>query len=152
MLQVGGEQEAVTDPAPAEGVEAVHESVQPVPREIAAGCDALQVSGILLNVTPLVVFARELLPITSVTVAITVCEVPLETAKLVCSDPAWPISRAMFWIGHVSKKSKTTGGGEGLFGGVGCWNEMLETPSTLAWICVSPGLTACAVAWLVAKL
>jgi hypothetical protein len=45
---------------------------QPLPIETEPGCDAVQVSGILLSAITLVAFGRELFPITSVTVATTV--------------------------------------------------------------------------------
>src|SRR5437868_1344419 len=102
---------------------------------------------------PLFEFDRELLPITSVTVAKIVCEEPFETEKLVWSEPTWPTSSWIFWMGQVSKKSKTTG--IGLWPGPsnwGCRKELLETPLAEAKICVSPGIAALAVAWFVAKL
>jgi hypothetical protein len=127
MLQIGGEQDAVTEPAPGSGVETVQDSWQPVPTETEAGCDADQVRGILLRTLPFPTFCREVFPSTSVTVATRVSEVPLETEKFVCNDPAWPSSNVMFWMGQVSKKSNTspTGGGGTR---VGCRKELLETP------------------------
>jgi len=125
MLQVGGEQEAVTDPAPGDRVETAQDSMHPAPAAMTPGCDEVQVRGTLLRTIPLFVLGRELFPIASVIVAMTVSAVPLVTAKSVCCDPARPNSSATFWIGHVSKKSKTTGGEGTRFG---CRKELLETP------------------------
>ena len=108
-LQVGGEQEAVTDPEPADGVDREQDCKHPPPVAITAGCDALQVKGILLRTTPLLVFGKELLPMMSVRTAVTVWAVPLEVTKVVwpvCWVPAGPSSRVMLWIGQVSKKSR----------------------------------------------
>src|SRR5271169_2254611 len=110
MLQVGGEQEAVTDPAPAEGVPTAQDSVQPVASCTTEGWVAVQVKGILLSVTCVPESSKELFPMTSVRTALAVCAVPLEVTKLVwpvCRDPAGPSSSVMFWIGQVSKKSRS---------------------------------------------
>src|SRR5271157_2483406 len=125
MLQVGGVQDAVTDPAPGDVVVTGQESVHAVPAATTAGCEAVQVRGILLRTIPPSVLGRELFPITSVTVAKTVSEVPLETAKEFCSDPGWPTSRIMFWMGQVSKKVRSLPGG-------GCTKEVLLTPLAVA--------------------
>jgi len=109
MLQVGGEQEAVTDPAPGDEGVAVQDRVHPVLTGTTAGCEEVQVRGILLRTIPLPLLSRELLPITSVTVAMIVSEDPLVTENVVCCDPTWPNSSVMFWMGQVSKKSNTTG-------------------------------------------
>src|SRR5208283_3631180 len=84
ILQVGGEQEAVTDPAPGNGVLMAQDSVQPVASCTTAGWDAVQVRGILLRVTVVPESSKELFPITSVKIAFAVCAVPLEVTKLVC--------------------------------------------------------------------
>src|ERR1700737_4709192 len=109
MLQGGGEQEAVTEPEPGEGVERVQDCRHPPPAAMTAGWDALQVKGILPRTTPLFVFGKELLPITSVRTAVAVWAVPLEVTKVVwpvCWVPAGPSSRVILWMGQVSKKSR----------------------------------------------
>src|ERR1700683_4902309 len=116
MLQVGGVQDAVIEPLPTDGVVIVQDSVQPLLVAMTAGCDEVQVSGILFRTTPFAVLGRELFPITSVRVATTVSEVPLAETKVFCSDPAWPTSRVMFWMGQVSKKSKMGADEEPKFG------------------------------------
>jgi hypothetical protein len=74
------------------------------------GEDWVQVRGILLNTTPPLVLGSELFPMTSVRVAETGSLVPFEVTNvvwLVCCDPVAPTSSVMFWIGQVSKKSRT---------------------------------------------
>ena len=72
MLQVGGEQEAVTDPAPDEGVESTQDSRQVPLTFNTVGWDAVQVRGILLRTTSPLVLGKEDLPMMSVMVAKTV--------------------------------------------------------------------------------
>jgi len=87
MLQVGGEQEAVTDPAPGSGVLRAQDSMQPVASATTDGWDALQTRGILLSVTRVPESSKELFPITSVRIAFAVSAgPPLEVTKLV-----WPV-------------------------------------------------------------
>src|SRR5271169_1331750 len=108
MLQLGGEQDAVTDPDPGNGVERTQEFVHPVPVDNTPGWDALQVNGIALRTTAPFVLGNELLPITSVRTAVAFCEVPLEVTNVVwpvCWVPVAPTSSAMLRIGQVSKKS-----------------------------------------------
>ena len=69
MLQVGGEQEAVTDPAPGEGVESTQDSRQVPLAFNTAGWDADQVRGILPRTTSPLVLGNELFPMMSVMVA-----------------------------------------------------------------------------------
>src|ERR1041385_1547882 len=95
ILQVGGEQEAVMVPAPAETVVSPQLSVQDEATFNTVGCEAVQVNGILVRTTPPFVFGKVLLPITSVIVATAVCGVPFDTTKFVRPDPAAPISRPM---------------------------------------------------------
>src|SRR5216684_9221882 len=109
MLQVGGEQAAVTVPEPGDGVERAQDSWHPVATDNTPGCDALQTRGILLRTMPPFVLGRELLPITSVRTAVAVSEAPLEATKVVwpdCCAPALPSSRERLWILQVSKKSR----------------------------------------------
>jgi hypothetical protein len=109
-LQVGGEHEALMLAAPAELSVSWQDSVQLDATEMAPGCDESQVRGILLSTILLFVFGRDELPMTSVIVAKTVCEVaevPFVNEKLVWPEPIAPTSKAMFWIGHVAKKSRT---------------------------------------------
>ena len=87
MLQVGGEQDAVTDPAPGEGVERAQVCRHAAAVPTTPGCEALQVKGTLLRMIPLFVLGKDVLPITSVSTAVAVCEVaPLELTKVV-----WPV-------------------------------------------------------------
>jgi len=109
-LQVGGEQEAVTDPAPMDGVVTEQDWVHPAPTATTEGWDAVQVRGILLRTIPLFEFARELLPITSGHGRDYGLGGAFETEKSVCSDPAWPISREMFWMGPGFEEIKMMGG------------------------------------------
>src|SRR6476620_5683673 len=105
-LHVGGEQEAVIVAAPGEAIDKAQDWVQPVAVPIAAGREELQVRGILDRTTSPLVLAREVLPITSVIVAMMVCEAPpLAIETLVWPDPAARTSRAMFCTGQVAKKS-----------------------------------------------
>jgi hypothetical protein len=84
MLQDGGEQEAVTEPAPGNGVEMAQDCKHPGATPTTLGWDALQVKGILLRTIPLFVLGKEVFPITSVSTAVTVCAlVPLEVTKVV---------------------------------------------------------------------
>jgi hypothetical protein len=71
-LQDGGEQEALTAPEPGDGVVTVQDSRHEVLALTAAGCDAVQVRGILESTIPPLVLGRELLPMMSVRVAKTV--------------------------------------------------------------------------------
>src|ERR1019366_7997752 len=104
MLQFGGEQEAVTDPEPANGVERAQDCRHPAAVPITAGWGALQGKGIFFRMIPLFLLGKELFPITSVRTAVAFCEViPLEVTKLVwlvCCDPARPTSRVMLWMGQ----------------------------------------------------
>ncbi len=130
MLHVGGEHEAVIVAVPTDGADKPQDWVHPVVVPMTCGCDDVQVSGILLSTIPLSVLGRELFPMMSITVAITVCpEVdPFGTEKVVRPDPAAPNSNAMFWMGQVEKKSRT---GEAVpceFVICGCWNEVLLEP------------------------
>jgi len=149
ILQVGGVQEAVTEPAPGPGV--LIEQLSPVHAEAATarGSEALQVSGILLKTGAPVLFSNELFPSTSVTIAVVGCAVPLLAVKLVCplSTPLGDSCSVMLWMGQVSKKSQTR-----LGSGVFCRKALLETPLAEAYIWVRPGVAAVAVAWLVAML
>src|ERR1700757_489231 len=99
MLQVGGEQDAVTVAEPGLDKERLQDWVHAaVPVPIDPGCEDVQVSGTLLRTIPPSVFGRELLPMMSVTVAMTVCEPeadPLGTLNVVRPDPAAPSSSAM---------------------------------------------------------
>ena len=83
MLQLGGEQDAVTEPEPGDGGVSVQDCVHAEAAGITWGCDAVQVSGILLSTTPPLVFNNDVFPITSVKTAVTVCAVPLAVTKLV---------------------------------------------------------------------
>ena len=98
MLQVGGEQEAVTVPDPGNGVESAQDSRHPVPMAKTPGCEADQVRGILLRTIPPLVLGKELAPMTSVRTAVTFCVVPLVVTKVVSPD-CWvvevPSSREM---------------------------------------------------------
>src|SRR5579864_593869 len=93
MLQVGGVQEAVTEPAPAEGVamEHVEPGAQPaaaLPATTEAGWEELHVKGALGTTQPWM----------STAVADTVCPVPLFVEKLVwllLTGPTGPNSIAM---------------------------------------------------------
>ncbi len=87
MLQVGGEQEAVMDPEPGNGVLSVQDCRHPAaPAPTTLGWDALHVKGTLLRTIPLFVFGREVLPIISVRTAVAVCELVVEedVTKVVC--------------------------------------------------------------------
>src|ERR1035437_3365529 len=137
MLQVGGEQEAVTDPDPGKGVESAQDSKNPAPAANTPGWDALQVRGILLRTIPPLVLGKELFPITSVRTAVAFCEVPLVVTKVVWpvgGDPAAPSSSAMLWIGQVSKKSRAGDVVPCEFWYCGCWKDELVTPLAEAWI------------------
>ena len=85
MLQVGGEQEAVTEPEPANGVESPQDCRHPLAGCTTAGCDALQVNGILVRMSPLLVLGKELIPMMSVRTAVAVCVAvdELEVRKVV---------------------------------------------------------------------
>ena len=131
-LQVGGEHAAVTVPAPGDEVEMEQDSEQPLPIGMTPGCEEVQVRGTLPRITAPLVLGRELFPMMSVRVAITVCEVPLEVTKLVCPDPAVPTSRLMFWMGQVEKKSRMGELAPWEFAYWGCWNEVLVTPLAVA--------------------
>src|SRR5258708_3662993 len=74
-LQVGGEQEAVTDPDPDDGVERPHDSWHPLGADNTPGCEALQVRGMLVRTIPPLVFGKEEFPMTSVTTALAVSPV-----------------------------------------------------------------------------
>src|SRR5438552_12686284 len=131
MLQVGGEQEAVTDPPPGSGVESEQDCWHPALTFRTPGCEALQVKGILLRTMPPVVLGRELFPMMSVTTAVAFCAVPFEVTKVVssvCCDPLTPTSRETVWMGQVSKKSRTGEVVPSEFLYCGCWKEELETP------------------------
>src|SRR5450631_523970 len=82
-LQVGGEQEAVTVPEPAKGVEMAQDSRHPAGAVRTAGWDEVQVRGILLRTSWPLVLGKELKPIKSIRTAVTVCDVPLLMAKLI---------------------------------------------------------------------
>ena len=72
MLQVGGEQEAVTDPGiRASGVVEPQDSRHPLGAAKTPGWDAVQVRGILLRTMPPLVFGKEVFPMTSVKTAVT---------------------------------------------------------------------------------
>ena len=131
-LQVGGEQAAVTVPAPGDEVETAQDSEQLLPVGKTPGCEEVQVRGTLPRITAPLVLGRELFPITSVRVAITVCGVPLAVTKVVCPDPAVPTSRLMFWMGQVEKKSRIGELAPCAFAYCGCWNEVLVTPLAVA--------------------
>src|SRR5579872_1383672 len=95
----------------------------------APGCDAIQVNGILLSTAPASVFGKELLPMMSVKVATIDCEVPpLAAIRFVCPEPAVPISREMFWMAQVAKKSRIGEVAPEALVSVGCWNEVLVAP------------------------
>ena len=83
ILQPGGEQEAVTDPAPGKGVVIVQDCRQEEAALSTAGWDEVQVNGILLRTMSLLLFGRELFPITSVRIAVAVCELPFAATKVV---------------------------------------------------------------------
>ena len=106
-LHVGGEHDAVTVAVPGETSDRAHDCVQPAAVFITCGCDEVHVSGTLLKTIPLSVLGRELLPMMSMRVAITVWPDvdPLGAANVVRVEPAAPSSRAIFWIGQVEKKS-----------------------------------------------
>lgn len=108
MLQVGGEQEAVTDPDPGAGVVMAQDSEHPPGADNTPGWDEAHVRGILLRTIPPLVFGKEVFAMTSVRTALTVCPVPLAVTNVVWPDCCVPasISRAMVWIGQVSKKSR----------------------------------------------
>ena len=144
-LQVGGAHAAVMVAAPGPPAVTVHDSKHPVPTPKTPGRDEVHTSGIFPRITPPFVFGKELLPMMSVSVAITVCEVDFEMEKLVCPDPAAPSSRERFRIGQVAKKSRA---GDVVFPTVycGCWKDVLVTPLAVAKILVIPGTTAKAVA------
>jgi hypothetical protein len=72
MLQVGGEQDAVTVPAPGDALLSSHVFVQLEETFSTLGREAVQVNGIFESTMPPLVFGRLLLPITSVIVATTV--------------------------------------------------------------------------------
>lgn len=98
-LQLGGEQEAVTVALPGELRLSPQDCTQVASAPMDPGCEEVQVSGILLRTIPPSVLGRELLPIMSMTVAMTVCEPevdPLGTLNVVRPEPAAPSSSAMF--------------------------------------------------------
>src|ERR1700722_579866 len=107
MLQVGGEHDAVTAPAPGEGVDSEQLSMQDVLAATTPGWLDDQVRGMLLSCGLPVVLGRLTVPMTSVNVATTFCGVPLVMEKDVCCEPTSPTSSVMFWMGQVSKKSRT---------------------------------------------
>ena len=84
----------VADPGDAGLV--VQDCVQPVAMGKTPGDEEVQVRGTLLRTTPASVLGSELFPMTSVSVATIVWEIPLAVTKLVCPDPAAPTSRLMF--------------------------------------------------------
>ena len=128
-LQVGGEHDAVIVAAPGDRMDRVQDCVHDEPDAIAPGLEDVQVSGIFVRTMPPFVLGNELLPITSVTVAMAVCTVaPFVIETFVCPDPAAPISKAMFWTGQVEKKSRTGEVAPELFVSVGCWNDVLVAP------------------------
>ena len=99
ILQVGGEQDVVTVPAPTEGVETPQVIVQFAAVEITSGEDAVQVRGILLRTGPPFVFGREVMPAISVRMAVAFCEVPFDATKVVSPGrlvPAGPTCKVMF--------------------------------------------------------
>src|SRR5271166_885822 len=107
MLQLGGEQEAVTDPDPGNGVEREQLCRHPEALANTPGRDALQVREILLSTIPPLTLGKEVCPITSVSTAVTVCELPFAVTKVVwldCCTPE-PSSSTTLWIGQVEKKS-----------------------------------------------
>ena len=129
-MQVGGEQEAVTDPDPGNGVERVQLCRHPDAEANTPGCEALQVREILLRTIPPLTLGNEVCPITSVSTAVTACVLPFAVTKVVWSDCCTPepSSSATLWIGQVAKKSS---GGEVVpwaFWYCGCKNDELETP------------------------
>src|ERR1700741_3396156 len=69
ILQVGGEQDAVTEPDPACGVVSPQDCKHPLAGCTTAGSDALHVSGTFVRMSPLLVLGRELIPIMSVSCA-----------------------------------------------------------------------------------
>jgi hypothetical protein len=82
-LQLGGEQDAVTEPEPGDGVESVQDCKHVLVGVTTPGLLPLQVKGIFVSTTPLFVLGRDMLPMMSVTTAVAFCDVPLEVAKLV---------------------------------------------------------------------
>ena len=104
-LQLGGLQDAVMVAEPGDPGLMAQDCVQVVPTGKTPGEDEVQVSGTLFRTTPPSVLGSELLPITSVRVAVMVSAVPLEVTMLVCPDPGGPTSRLMFSIAQVAKKS-----------------------------------------------
>src|SRR5580700_576823 len=72
-LQVGGEHEAVTLAEPGVDRDRVQDWVHPeADTPMDPGCDEVQLRGILLSTIPPSVLGRELMPMMSVTVAMTV--------------------------------------------------------------------------------
>jgi hypothetical protein len=72
-LQIGGEHEAVTVAEPGVDRDRAQDCAHPVAgTAIDPGCDEVQLRGILLRTIPPSVLGRELMPMMSVTVAITV--------------------------------------------------------------------------------
>ncbi len=130
MLHVGGEHEAVTVAVPTDGADKPQACVHPPVVPMTCGCDDVHVRGILLSTIPLSVLGKELFPMMSTTVAITVCpEVdPFGTEKVVRPEPAAPSSSAMFWMGQVEKKSRTGEADPCEFVICGCWNDVLLVP------------------------
>src|SRR5262249_24706225 len=103
--------------------------VHPVPTLTTPGCEEVQLRGILLRTTPPWLLGKELAPITSLRVAMTVCALPpLAAAKDVCPEPAVPSSTPMFRMGQVEKKSRTGDVAPEMLVSVGCRNEALVTP------------------------
>ena len=152
-LQVGGEHEAVTLAEPGVERERVQDWVHPVAVAMAPGFEEVHVSGIFVSTIALLVFGKELLPMTSVTVATAVCRVPpFAIFIFVWPEPAVPISRAMFCTGQVAKKSRTGEVAPDELVRVGCWNDVLDAPLADAEMYVIPGVFAVAVTWLVGNL
>ena len=83
VLQVGGEQAAVTVADPGREGLIVHDSVQLVPTDSTLGLEELQTKGILPRIIPPLVLGRELFPMTSVIVATMVWDVAFEIEKAV---------------------------------------------------------------------
>ena len=106
-MHVGGEQDAEMAAAPGDVIVRPQDWVHPPAVAIAPGFDEVQVRGIFVRTTAPFVLGSELLPMTSVTVAIAVCALPpFAMFTFVSPDPAVPISRAMFCTGQVAKKSR----------------------------------------------
>jgi hypothetical protein len=86
ILQVGGEQEAVTEPDPGDGVERTQLWMHPVAVANTPGCEALQVRGILLSTIRPLTLGREVYPIKSVRIAVTVSVLPFPVTNVVWFD------------------------------------------------------------------